>query len=150
MNTVSQSPSQPTDLMRRRVSLDLKATFIWRGITLQIATNSSAILQAATDAGLKTMQDADVESGLCWEVTVEDDAAISRPACAPHLWRNGCSIYIEIAQHQWFALDAESGDGAGFLATRAPDLDARVYLESILRILEPELQHQSSVTGCNG
>jgi hypothetical protein len=150
MNTVSRILCHPTDLMRRRVPLDLIATYLWHGVSLRIETNSQTILQAATDAGLMSVKDAHARSRSCWELTVEEDTAAPEPACAARAWRNGQSVYIEIAQRQWFAFDTVSGDGAGFLAAKAPALAARAYLEAIFRVLDPERQHRSGDAGCNG
>jgi hypothetical protein len=136
--------------MHRRVPLDHVAIYLWQGVSLCISTNSRTILQAATDTGLITMQDSHGLRELCWELTIEEDAAAPGPVCAPKFWRNGQSVYIEIAQRQWFAFDAESGDGTGFLATPAPDLATRACLETILGILGPELHNTSGGTGCNG
>jgi hypothetical protein len=136
--------------MHRREQLDYFAKYLWHGVALRIATNSRTFLQAVTDAGLIATQNSHGLSELCWEFTVEDNAAAHGPACPLHLWRNGHSVYIEFAHNQWFAFDADSGDGAGFLATPVPDLAARAYLEAILRILELELHNISCVAGCNG
>jgi hypothetical protein len=136
--------------MHRRVPLDYFAKYLWHGISLRIDTNSRTLLQAASDAGLNPSQDVNGLSEFCWEFNVEEDAVARGPAGAPHFWRNGHSVYIEIAQRQWFAFDVDSGDGTGFLAAPAADLVALAYLEAILRILEPELRHNSDAAGCNG
>lgn len=136
--------------MRRRVPLDLSATYLWRGVQLRIDTNSPTILQAGAEAGLTAVEDPQAQSHWYWELAIEEDAAAPGPACAPRVWRNHQSVFIEIAQRQWFAFDAESGDGAGFLADPAPSLAVHAYLETILRVLGSERQRRSVAAGCNG
>jgi hypothetical protein len=149
MTALSRTSRQPTDLMHRRVHLDLNATYLWHKVPLRIQTNSPTILQAATDAGLTPLKDRHARSHLCWELTIEEDASASGPACAPRAWRTRHSIFIEIAQRQWFAFDATSGDGTGFLAAPEPAFAARAYVEAILKVLEPDLQHRFGAAGCN-
>lgn len=150
MNTVSRTSCQPTDLMRRRIPLDLSATYLWRGIQVSINTNSHALLQAASEAGLVPANDKHARSRLSWELVIEEDSAAPRPARAARVWRNYQSIFIEITQRQWFAYDAESGDGAGVLAAQVPEQAGRAFLETILGILGPDLHRRSDGAGCNG
>lgn len=149
MTAVNRTPRQPTDLMHRRVHLDLNAMYLWHEVPLRIHTNSRALLQAATDAGLTPMKDKHAQRHLRWELTIEEDASAPAPACGPLARRTQHSIFIEIAQRQWFAFDATSGDGTGFLAAPEPALAARAYLEAILKVLEPDHQHRSGVAGRN-
>ncbi len=135
--------------MLRRVPLNFRAAFLWHSVPVRIVTNSYPILQAAAAAGLTHIQKAHARSLSCWEVTVEEDSAAPSLACTAQVWRNDESVFIEIAQRQWFAFDAKSGDGAGFLATRAPELAAHEYIEAILKYLMPTFKYYACVTSCD-
>jgi hypothetical protein len=149
MNTSTYTPSQPTDLLHRRVPLNLRAAYLWQSVPVRIVTNSRAILQAAAAAGLTPIQETHARSRFCWEVTVEEDSAAPGPACTAQVWRNDQSVFIEIAQRQWFAFDAKSGDGAGFLAAQAPELAAHEYIEAILRSLLSPFTDYTCAAGCD-
>lgn len=147
MSIVSHANGQPTDLMHRRLELDLSGTFFWQSVMVRIETNSRAILRAAPESGLTPITGTHARLRSRWELTVEEDAAAAEPAGSACIWRDSQSVFIEMAERQWFALDIDNGEGAGFLSAEAPELVAHRYLKAVLSGLLPVFKNPSWIQG---
>ena len=149
MSILKRTQRQPTDLMHRRVSLRMSGEFLCHGVAMRIQTNSHAILRAAAASELTPIEGTLARSCFCWKLTVEDDPDAFGPKNAAQVWCIDRSVFIEIAERQWFALDAETGDGVGFLATHAPELAANEYLETVLKYVLPRLEKRTRPVNCH-
>ena len=81
-----------------------------------IRTDSEVILAAAEEAGFIAQGHQELAPRLCWQIASErsDVAASDSDTCEATVAGN--SLYLSMGQGQWFALDLETGDGAGLVA----------------------------------
>jgi hypothetical protein len=126
----------PTDMMCRRTPLPLKERFLLNGNYLQIATNHTSILQAATAAGCVPVTDtnADCIPTIRWEIVgTPGYSLITSGECDVTLGDH--SLYLSLEPEQWFAFDLETYDGVGFVIVTdtgsASDMNAQRYMASI-------------------
>lgn len=124
-----------TDTMRRRIPLALCGRFALFGRAVVINTNCEAILQAASTSRLFVpVGHIHYGPAMQWEVVGSLDTQEIRDwECNVTL--AGHSLYLSMGPQQWFALDLETHEGAGFVAMCSPgpahELNIQQYFESI-------------------
>ena len=115
MNSASAN-HQPTDIMGRRTPLPLRHRFFWLGTPITIDTNSPTVSGAAEEAGFISHRGLVEKHGLRWEIVAEPSMGLDdRWQCDVTI--NGHSIYLSMGPYQWFAVDLQTGDGAGVVHT---------------------------------
>lgn len=135
-------------MMHRRTLLPFNGRFLWFGLTITICTDSPAVLNAAEAAGLVMQSGSGQESGPRWDIAAEHRGESRAEPWECKLTRDSNSLYLSMGSQQWFALDLETGDGAGFVIVSDPDRprdpNAEVYLGTVLEnvgvALRPELE----------
>jgi hypothetical protein len=137
--TLNPNIRKHTDLMHRRAALDLEARYQWSGLTLRIKTNSAAVLQAATKAGFTQFRDSGHKIDFHWEIIVEAASGVSKTAPSVQTVRDEQMLLIEPGTHDWFALDLETGDGAGFCEIGEAEEAINGYFQHVTGVIKPWL-----------
>src|SRR5271154_4161397 len=111
----------PTDMMCRRTALDLCGCFLFFGTTVTISTNCASILVAAQEAGFVPLSGTEQEPGMRWEIvgTLSGAAVVEDWECDETL--DDHALYLSMGPEQWFALDLDTYEGAGFVVVADPD-----------------------------
>lgn len=124
----------PTDMMHRRKPLSLRGRFFWRGRSFTLLTDSAAVLSAAALAGFEMRQDSGF--GAIWEIAAERCIASQDSEWECVAMEDTHSRYLTMGPYQWFALDLETGAGAGFVALpdeeQSEDLKVLRYFRAIV------------------
>jgi hypothetical protein len=142
--TVTVNPDLPghTDLMHRRIALDLVATYQWSGLSFRIETNSVVILQAATKAGFTPLCHSGHRIDCHWEIVIENASGDSEVSPSLQTFRDEQMVMIESGKHHWFALDLETGDGAGFCEIDGTEEAIVTYFQGVTGVIRPWLQNR--------
>ena len=123
-----------TDTMQRRVPLPLARRFLLFGRPTLIATNTEPVLRSAEMAGFVPAAPGNIFSEMRWEIVgFEPSSPAADWECNVTLGDH--SLYLSMGREQWFALDLETHDGAGFVAICDSNLNyemnAKQYFSSI-------------------
>ena len=110
-----------TDMMQRRTLLPFCGRFVWRGMSVSIRTDSQLVLLAAEQAGLLPQAACDSESDMHWEIACERGGTASGSDWMCRAVADLHSLFLSMGREQWFALDLETGDGAGFIVVPQDD-----------------------------
>lgn len=105
----------PTDMMQRRTPLSLEAKYHWSETLVRIETNSALIMRAATDSGFVPALKSNSEIDLHLQFVLEEGCAEFDDMSAVHILHDGQAIFAEFGRRGWFAFDAETSRGTGFL-----------------------------------
>ncbi len=132
----AQDSAQPTDMMHRRTPLALKAKYEWSETTVCIETNHPEILRAARDLGFSRVHDSVSDIDLHLQFELEEAREESHDAPQLRVLRDGRTAYIEIGQQGWFAFDAETANGTGFLAV-AESGAVEAYFAAVIAVVKP-------------
>jgi hypothetical protein len=136
---VRRSPNGAhTDMMHRRTLLNVKLTGEWLGRTVRIETNSSHLMRAAAKIGITPVTYSGQQIDHHWEIVVEQGGSASSDEPSTQAFRAGSLLMVEIGHRGWFAVDLETGDGAGFLEI----YDSKVTLHNFLRSLTDTVRHE--------
>src|SRR5579883_2297716 len=126
MNSQPLTHSQ-TDMMRRRTQLPFCGTFLWRGARVSIRTNSQSVLLAAEQEGFLPSGDCECEPEMRWEIVCERLGDGCRDSRDRRVMSDDHSLFLVMGGEQWFALDLETGDGAGFIALAQDEVSSRSH-----------------------
>lgn len=114
-------PHSQTDMMQRRTLLPFCGRFLWRGTYVSIRTDSQLVLLAAEQVGLLPQTECDAEPDMHWEIACERGGTASGSDWMCRAVADLHSLFLSMGREQWFALDLETGDGAGFIVVPQDD-----------------------------
>lgn len=129
----------PTDMMQRRTPLTLEAKYDWSEALVWIETNSPSIMRAVTDSGFTRDLNSNSECDLHLQLVVEEGAAELNDARADHVVQDGQTTFAEFGRRGWFAFDAETGNGTGFL-TSTEHQTVSAYFRLVTSLVQPVVQ----------
>lgn len=132
--------AQHTDMMCRRIALDLEAHCEWRGMAVRIDTNSPAILRAAHEWGFRPASCAGSGIDLHMEFVIDDIDDRAKGVSSLRVLRDEQTVFIETGEQAWFAFDTETGSGAGFLAAAESEEAVEAYFRAVAAVIEPLLR----------
>lgn len=120
------------DLMRRRTPLLFSKRFVWRSISVEICTDSTAILSAAEGAGFLPECCVERPPEMRWEIVSEMRVSLSSNwSCRVTV--DNHSFFLSMGTGQWFAFDFGTGDGAGFVVVSDQEAHPSANVERYLR-----------------
>jgi hypothetical protein len=111
----------PTDMMCRRSALDLCGRFLFLGSTVTISTNCASILVAAQQAGFVLLSGTEQGPGMRWEIVGTPSGAVMVEDWECNETLDDHALYLSMGPEQWFALDLDTYEGAGFVVVSDPD-----------------------------